>query len=118
MKRKFIALLCGIATFIACNRVMAEPLPLPSPHVRLKSGPGELLAPNGNTYLLPIGTHILEEETFLTVEREMKRLQTQETRLKAENKSLKEDSGVGWGTLLIVGLTAVALGATSVYFAQ
>lgn len=117
MKRRALALVCGVLTFIACNRVMADPLPLPSPHVRL-TNPGTLET-NNKFYLIPQGSHILDEDTFLTVEREMKRLQEQETRLRAENKVLTEDSGgVSWPTLVIVGLGALALGATSVYFAQ
>lgn len=127
MKPKRIAIIVATALLLMGNDASAdEPRyddvsvaqPLPSPHVRLSTFDGLLIMPGGR-YVVPQGSHILDEDTFLTVEREMKRLQEQETRLKAENKVLSEDSsGVSWPTLVIVGLGALALGATSVYFAQ
>lgn len=114
-----LAVSVGLAVLLTTGRVIADDAqPLPSPHVRLTSGPGELKAPDGQRYFLPVGTHILDGTSFENLEKETKRLQESEVRLTAENKSLKNDSGPGWGTLLIVALSSAALGLTVAHFAQ
>lgn len=128
---KRIALILGIALFLTGGRAFADdtqPLPsppnvgstnqpLPSPHVRMTND-GELTT-NGKRYFLPLGTHILDGTSFENLEKEVRRLQTQEVRLTAENKSLRDDSGgPGWGTVLVVAMGAVALGFTVNHFAQ
>jgi hypothetical protein len=61
-----------------------------------------------------MGTHILDGTTFENIDKEMRRLQEQETRLTAEKRSL--ESGVSWPTILVVGLGALALGFTVNHF--
>jgi hypothetical protein len=118
MNPKRIALIIGALLFLTAARAGADEA-LPTPHVRLTSGPGQLLAPNGKTYFLPVGTHILDGTSFEKIEDETRRLQTQEIRLKAENESLKKSlGGPGWGTVLIVALGATALGFTVNHFVE
>lgn len=87
---------------------------LPSPHVVLDSGTGVLEAPNGRSYFLPVGTHILDGLKWQSVDDELRRLQEAEVRLRAENESLRETASSwqpGWKVLLgtlVVGLAGGA----------
>ena len=61
----------------------------------------------GSELTLPPG-YFLDEETWRERDLEMKRLQEQETRLKAENKSLRESaSSPGWATIVITAAGAL-----------
>lgn len=120
MKPRRIAFLIGLALFFSCGRVYADDTlkPLPSPHVRLTTGTGELVGPDGQRYFLPLGSHILDGTSFDNLETEHKRLQDQETRLAAENKSLRESLGgwrPGWITVVAVLVAGAAAGAGGYY---
>ena len=121
MKSRRLALIVGLMILLAGNRALAdaEVRPLPSPHVQLTTGDGTLVAPDGQRYFLPLGTHILDGTSWQKLDEETHRLQDQETRLRAENESLKKSANSwwtpGWGTLLVLGGLAVATG-TVVYF--
>ena len=95
--------------------------PLPRAHVVLTRHPG--LLGLGSTidgvelthYSLPLGTHILAPPAWSKLDAEMRRLQDAETRLTAENQSLRTQAGSGWrpgwkllATTLVIG---TALGA-------
>lgn len=78
---------------------------------RVKS-PSTLKTEKGSEITLPPG-YFLDEEAWQERDLEMRRLQEIETRLKAENKSLRESADFPpWGYVL-VGVVGVALGATA-----
>jgi hypothetical protein len=114
MKPKAFALVIGLIVALVSPPVFAD-VDLPNGHVRLTTGPGELIGPNGQRYYLPVGTHILDEITYKKLDDEIKDLQGQVTRYKAENESLKRavtESGPGWGTAIVLGtLTLIAGGS-------
>lgn len=102
---------------LAGGRAVADPLP--QGHVRLSTGEGELIAPNGKHYTLPLGTHVLDDATWEKLDVEIRLLQDSKTRLEAENKSLKSSAhpdGPGWGTALVVLGSVVAISAGTYYF--
>lgn len=94
-----------------CENAPVEPLP--TPHVVLDSGPGVLDAPNGRSYFLPVGTHILDGLSWQKQDDEVRRLQELETRLTAENASLRETASgwqPGWKLMLATLVVGVAGG--------
>lgn len=122
MSKRKVAIIVGVILFLTAGASEADDTvkPLPSPHVRLKNGTGELVGPDGQRYFLPVGTHVLDGTSWDVMENEHKRLQDQETRLEAENKSLRDTIGSGWRpgwlpfvTALVVG---VSLGAGGYYW--
>lgn len=117
MKPKAIALLVGVAVFLGSSVASAD-VDLPSGHVRLTTGPGELIAPNGQRYYLPVGTHILDGTTYQKLDDTIKTTQDDNTRLKAENDSLKKSLSSwtpGWGTLIVLTTLTIAVGGTAYY---
>jgi hypothetical protein len=126
MKPRRLAIIAALLVMFGTDRALADDAqppsvtqPLPNPHVRLSEG-GELTTPDGQRYYLPLGTHILDGTSWQKLDDEVKRLQEQETRLKAENKSLKgalSSWTPGWGTLIVFTGLALATG-TVVYFAN
>lgn len=110
MNRKLLALVvAGVVTLLAAPAA-AEPLPLPevipvTESVTLRSDAGlELRVPPGFYVPAP---------AWAALDLELKRSQTAETRLQAENQSLrasaKDDSGPGWGSVIAIG-SALAAG--------
>ena len=103
-----------IAIFLVvllASRVAADPLP--SPHVRITNGEGELITYEGKHYVLPLGTHIFTYEMWEELDTEFRRLQDQETRLTAENKSLKKSADEwrpGWKIVVAGALLGLAAG--------
>jgi hypothetical protein len=84
--------------------------------VVLKTGPGQLLVPSiSRLFDLPVGTHVLEPPAWDKLDAETRRLQDAETRLTAENKSLRSQAGngwrPGWKTLTTVFVVGTVLGA-------
>lgn len=83
---------------------------LPRPDTEISTGFGVIRMPNGFEYFVPQGSHIVQPEAYDSLDREMRRLQELETRLTAENNSLRETASgwqPGWkilATTLIVGL--------------
>lgn len=95
-------------------RADAAPEPLPSQRVRLTSGPGELLVPSiARTFALPVGTEVLLPSAASALDAEIRRLQELETRLVAENRSLRDSAKSwqpGWKTLLVTLATGISVG--------
>lgn len=120
MKPRRLAILAALLVLFSTDRVFADDAPLqtlPSPHVRLPQG-GELIVPEDRHYFLPLGTHIIDNLGWQDLDNEVKRLQDSETRLKAENKSLKSalsSWSPGWGSLILLTGLAIATG-TVVYY--
>lgn len=99
----------------AAPRATAEPVAddLPSTHVRLVTGPGELRLPSGKIYAIPQDSHIVTGEAWSMLDAEFRRLQEQEVRLTAENRSFRESADAwtpGWMSLTLTLAVGVALG--------
>lgn len=69
--------------------------------------PSEVKTEGGSLLKLPPG-YFLDEVNWKKLDDEMKRLQDAETRLQAENQSFRNTDGLGWGTVVVVGLSLVA----------
>jgi hypothetical protein len=69
----------------------------------------------GSGLSVPPGAVVLPPEDWSTLDAELRRLQAAETRLKAENSSLKDSGGAGWGTWVGIGL-GLAAGAAGVWY--
>lgn len=92
----------------ACVTLLAREASADIFHIK---SPSELKTEKGSDLQLPPG-YFLDEQTWQERDLELKRLQTQETRLVAENKSLRESASYPpWMTVLI-GAAGVALGVT------
>ena len=103
-----VAAAVGVSLLLA-PAAAADPVrPDPAKPVHLKSE-SEVHTARGALVLLPPGW-FYAEPLRAKVDAEMKRLQEAEVRLKAENASLREAPGFGWGTITLVA-GAVALGA-------
>lgn len=73
--------------------------------------PSTVQTEGGSSLSLPPG-YFLDEETWQERDLELKRLQEQETRLVAENKSLRESASFPpWATAAL-GAVGIALGVT------
>jgi hypothetical protein len=75
---------------------------------------------NGEEFRLPPG-HFYDVDTWQEVDNEFKRLQNQETRLTAENKSLKESLDTwkpGWVAVTSAVLVGVLGGVGGYYWYQ
>lgn len=119
MSPRRLAVCIVIAMTLWSEQVFAD-VPLPSGHITLISGEGVLVTQYGTRYTLPVGTHILDGTSWGNLDLEVKRLQDQETRLKAENNSLKgsaQRDAPGWGTAAVL-LTVVAAISGGVYYFQ
>jgi hypothetical protein len=89
------------------------PQPMPTPHLRLSTGEGTLIGPNGKLFTLPQGSHIITGDVWHDLDSEMLRLQESETRLSAENKRLRqsvESWSPGWKSLAVAVGSGLALG--------
>jgi hypothetical protein len=89
---------------LATTRAAAEPV-----HLHMRT-PSTVTTEGGTTRQLPPG-YFLDEDSYSKLDTEMRRLQEQETRLGAENRSLRGTLS-SWqpGWLVVVG--AVVVGAT------
>ncbi len=99
-----------IGTLLASSSVAADPEPMPTTHLWMRSGDGLLHTTSGHDYVIPKDSHILNPEGYGLIDLEFKRLQDAETRLGAENKSLRSsaDSFPWVSTLVGVGIGLVA----------
>lgn len=107
MNRKLLALVVAFVVSLLTTNAAAEPLSEVTPiteSVTLRADSGaELRVPPGFFVPAPL---------WATLDAEIKRLQEAETRLAAENASLRasaNDDGPGWGTVLAIG-SALAAG--------
>ncbi len=119
-----LAVIVGVLVALA-PRALAEPapeptpiveaapdaLPMPTPHLVLRSGPG-ILHTADRRFLIPLDTHILTADRWTEQEIEKKRLQEQEIRLTAENKSLSESAEqVPWRIIALGVAVGLVTGA-------
>jgi hypothetical protein len=104
-----VATLLVLTTEVAAEGI-AEPLPMPSYHLWMRSGPGVLRGPDGRDYVIPQDSHILAPEGWNMLDIEFRRLQDQETRLYAENESLRKSANeFPWVPIVVgVGIGLVA----------
>lgn len=116
MKPKLLAFIFGLAIVLFSSGASAEPLP--NGHIRLITGSGELIGPDGKRYFLPVGTHILDGTSWDKLDQDVKETKNLVTRYKAENESLKRSLTAwqpGWGTLIVMTSLALAIGGTAYY---
>ena len=116
--RRFIAALALVA--VMSSDTLAEPQPIPGGHMSLVTAPGVLAVVNAQPggapkeFTIPIGSHIFDPIQWNVVDAELKRLQTVEVRLTAENKSLRTTAASwqpGWRLLLGVAVAGLAGGS-------
>lgn len=122
MTHRKLQLAVAAGVILLARAVAADPSPTP-PHGTTGDGsplagaehietPSTLTSEGGSVLKLPPG-YFFDEPSFLTVDREFRRLQTAETRLTAENASMKQSLGSwqpGWWTLAGVFVGGCALG--------
>ena len=108
----------GIATtalvVLLATRVAADPTPAEPLHLKT---PSSVQTDGGTSLRLPPG-YFLEEPVWNQLDAELKRLQERETRLDAENKSLRasaKEVSFGW---YVLGGVAVACFAGGVIYAK
>lgn len=91
---------------------------MPTRHILLRTGAGTLRGPNGRLYLIPQGSHVLNPNAWAENDADFLRLQESETRLAAENKSLRQSAGAwrpSWLVVMAIGLTAGFAGGMYVH---
>lgn len=101
---------------LTAPRVLAEPapepIPMPTTHLFLRTGDGVLRGPDGKDYLIPQESRILTKERWSELDVEMMRLTEAETRLTAENKSLRKSAdSFNWLPVAIGAGVGIVLGA-------
>ncbi len=105
MPQRKLVFAIALALTFATREAAGEPV-----IYKLKS-PSTLTTEKGSTLKLPPG-YFLDEPTWLERDLEMRRLQEQETRLRAENRSLRKSAvdDYPWLATGMVGAFGVALG--------
>lgn len=106
---KRLGLVAALIVHLLAIKAAADPAP--SNYLRMRD-PSSLTLKSGRVLDLPPGRFV-EESAFAANEAEEKRLQEAETRLTAENKSLRETAATwqpGWKTLALTLATGLALG--------
>jgi hypothetical protein len=102
------------AALLVLGALVAQPAPARAERTHVRTtGPTELVRPDGARRALPPG-RFLDEATFGALDLEMRRLQEAETRLAAENRSLRESARgwrPGWKLLLGAAIAGAAAGA-------
>lgn len=106
MTRKTIAVTIGLLVWLASTDAFSQPAP---ESLRFKSA-ATCTTAAGNTAELSPGSVVFPGASFDLLETELERLQTTETRLTAENSSLRASAaeGPGWGTLTLIVLSLTA----------
>jgi hypothetical protein len=105
----------SIVLLLSISAAADTPLPNQTDTLHFKS-PSRIVTDGGTDLRLPPG-YFLPEPVWKTIDLEFRRLQEQETRLTAENQSMRKslDEGPGWGTValiagtLLVGVTGTVL---------
>ena len=107
--RKRLALVAALCVSLYARDAGAEePAPVPVPW-HLKNG-GTVTTPKGNVLELPPG-YYLAEPTWTKLDTELRRSQDAETRLAAENQSLRSGSeGMGWRSASVIATIALVTG--------
>lgn len=116
MSAKRLAVCVGVLVMLSAARAAADPAP--ADWTRLRSA-SEVRTEAGSHVTLPPG-YFLPEPAFERLDAELRRLQDAETRLKAENESLRASaawSGPGWGTVaLVLGAAGAGIAAGAHWF--
>lgn len=111
--RKLLVFLAALVILIP-RMVAAEPVPLlemPTPHIVLKTGDGKLTGPNGLDYRIPEGSHIITNIIWQEHDDKFKLLQDRETKLTAENTSLRKSvEEFPWGWIAVSCAVGVVTG--------
>lgn len=108
----------ALAIVLASARVAADPEPahgeLPSPHVRLLTGPGVLSVPSiDHIFDVPQGSHIVTPKGWEVFDLKIRDMGDQITRLDAENRYMKkrvQGWQPGWRTLTVATITGIVTG--------
>lgn len=115
MNRKTLVLAVVLVVSLLSASTTAEPLPEVTPITESVT----IRADSGAELRVPPGMYV-PTPAWLALDAELKRAQDAETRLAAENKSLRTsaaESGPGWGTVWIVAgaLAAGIIGGAVAY---
>jgi len=102
----------GLALICLTSSAVADPLP--SIPAKLPNG-GNLTTPGGANLDLPPGWYIVPGDLWKDLDLEMRRLQESETRLSAENKSLKASASERTGWYWIASAVVVGFGGGIAY---
>ncbi len=120
-QRRSICALVIVLLLGMTRKVAAEPVNPCTPsepcHLRMREDT-TLTKDNGQQYRLPPG-RFFDEPTFQELDTELKRLQNQETRLSAENKSLMESLDTwrpGWLAITTAVLVGIGGGVGGYYW--
>lgn len=92
-RRFYSALAAALAVTLLANGAAAEPL-------RIKT-PARIITEGGSDVSVPPGRYIPEPE-WLQLDLKVKQIEDDRTRLQAENKVFREESGPGWITIGIL----------------
>jgi hypothetical protein len=87
--------------------------PMPTSHLHLKKGAGVFTTIDGRRFLVPLDSRVIAPDAWSRFDIETKRLQEAETRLKAENVSLRAAADTwtpGWKTITATLLLGFAGG--------
>lgn len=104
MQRRKISLCCALAVVLSAREAAGDIY-----HVK---SPSTLKTEKGSELTLPPG-YFLDEQTWQERDLEMRRLQEQETRLVAENKSLRESADFPPWASVALGALGIAVGVTA-----
>lgn len=94
MSKRYVGLAAALVVTLLAAGAAADPAP--EPPIHLKS-PSEVRTARGSELRLPPG-YFLPEPTWAKLDNEIRRLQEAETRLKAENESLRAVPSTSWGS--------------------
>lgn len=114
MSLRHLAIACVLVICVPAVARGDEPRPLPRPATSLDTGDGVIRMPGGFEFHVPRGSLILQPDARSAMDLETKRLQDAETRLEAENRSLKKTAAEwqpGWKLLLSATLVGLVGGA-------
>lgn len=117
-KRRLVCAAVVAAITVTGHEVAAEPTPAPDSPIHLRS-PSTVTTDGGSTLRLP-PSYVLDEPSWDLMDTEFRRLQDAETRLGAENKSLRDSASQwapGWRFVLIVAATGVIAGTALEHWA-
>lgn len=114
LRRRVVVVAAALAVLLPGRGAAADPYtPPPGQVLRLKT-PSNVRTDGGSDLRLPPG-YFLDEPAWGKLDTELRRLQDQETRLEAENQSLRKSAkGVSFGWYALG--TAVALGLAGGYY--
>lgn len=107
--------LCGVTVAIVVLLLTTKTAADPAPNNLRLTGPREICKVEPERVCLTVGPgRYLDEPTWTVLDTEVRRLQDRETRLDAENRSLRESTkgwSPGWRTLALTLGTGIAIGA-------